>query len=104
MLDSFLDYLSSYEADIVRHALSTSEFDGDLSNTLVGILSRFGCMKLPTPANFNVLLVQLARHEMVTIPLRVLHYMYSDVPLPHRSYWDGFSVDDLIDMYKIVDI
>lgn len=104
VLDSFMDYLSTYEADTVRLALNKSEFSQDLSNALVGVLSRFGCRQLPSPANLNSLLVQLARHEMLTIPLRVLHYMHSGVPSTHHSFWGTFSISDLFDLYKLVDM
>jgi len=52
-------------------------------------------MKMPSPTNLRCLLIEVARHEMLTVPMKVLHFMHSGVPVSHRKFWEGFSVSDI---------
>ncbi len=98
LLASFIEYLSSYEADIVRKGLKASQFSAPLMDALLSLLSRFHCRKSPSPNNVKALLIDVARHEMMTVPMKVLHYLHAGVPVAHRKFWDGFSVLELYDL------
>ena len=102
LLDSFLNYISAYEADFVRQGLKSCNFSDDLQEALTTLLSRFHCMKMPSPSNLRVLLIQVARHEMVTVPMKVLHYMHSGVPVSYREFWESFSVLELYSVFNSI--
>ncbi len=102
LLSSFLEYLSCYEADVVRKGLKASQFTAPLKDALLSLLSRFHCRKYPSPDNLKALLIDVARHEMMTVPMKALHYMHSGVPVAHRKFWDGFSVMELYDLISSI--
>lgn len=66
LLQSLLDYLSTYEADVVREALTVSEFSVTTCDCLLDMVSRFGCVQIPTPANLKTILIQVAHHDSPT--------------------------------------
>ncbi len=64
------------------------------------MLSRLGCREIPSPQNLRRLVVEVAMHEFIAKPLRVLYVMNSSVPAPQIDFWKGFSVDELYEFYK----
>ena len=106
MIEAFLNYLSDYEANILKQALSTSgsEISGQMQTDLVDILSKFGCRQVPKRANIRTLVLQVATHEMQTVPSRVLHYMHSGVPLQHKPFWESLTVNDLLSLYNFASV
>ena len=100
LLESFIDYLSTYEGDVVCEGLKATKFTPQMMDPLVSVLSRFHCLKLPSsPDNFRALLIEVAGHEMMTVPMKALHYMNSGVLASHRQFWDGFTVLELYDVF-----
>ena len=104
LLDSFVDYLSSYESGILREAIEISRgnqvsYAPQVQEQLVDILSRLGCRELPTPRNMQQLVLGVARHEFLVKPLGALYALHGGVPKVHNDLWIQFSVQDLFDLY-----
>ena len=76
-----------------------NEFTPHLKDALVSILSRFQCIKIPSPSNLTALLLEVASHEIVPVPMKVLQYMNLGVPVSHPQFWDDFSVQELYDVF-----
>ena len=95
LLDSFMDYVSSYEESVLRNALNSHMItDEDLTN-ITSIPSRVGCRQKPTSANLRKLLTQIASHLFLIVPVGALYGMSGGVPVLHHQFWHQFAVDDL---------
>ena len=73
LIDSFVDYVSSYESSVFHEALqvskgSESTFTPVLGESVLNILSTMGCREMPTPGNIQQLILQVARYELVRKP------------------------------------
>ena len=104
IMDSFVDYISSYEGGILREALqiarsATSSYMEDLQGKLIEILSRFECRQIPTPNNIQQLIIGVARHEFLVKPLGALYALHSGVPRVHQGFWSQFSLQELFALY-----
>ena len=56
LVESLVDYLSSYESSIVRDAITPSvgaTYSSCTKAKLIGILSRLGCREIPSPSNIG---------------------------------------------------
>lgn len=106
MLESFLEYLSDYEAHVLQHATLLQEFSGNLQGELVSLYMDVLAVdsSLHPCINLKKNLVELARHEMLTVPLKALHFIYSGVPVAHRPFWEGQSVDNLYALNKLITV
>ena len=62
LLDSFMDYVSSYEESILRKTLNSHTITDEELTNVISILSRVGCRQKPTLVNLRKLLIQIARH------------------------------------------
>ena len=51
LLDSFMDYVSSYEESVLRKALNSHTITDEELTNIISILSRVGCRQKPTSAN-----------------------------------------------------
>ena len=82
MVASFKGYLSSHGSCVLSEALNEGEenFTIELASQLVGILSQFGCCKVPRPSNLQQLIVELAKHEFITKPLGALQALRNGIP------------------------
>ena len=100
IIESFLDFLSAYEADVLKQALSQEQFSPEMVDKLVALLSGFGCKEIPSPSKLKMRILQVAKHEMLNVPLRAVHLMNSDVPFRHKSFWDDVSLVELFKLYK----
>ena len=63
LISTFIDSLNSYEQDLLKQGLSSTEFSCDLQGKLVAIVSRFGARELPTPNNLKYSILQLAKYQ-----------------------------------------
>jgi hypothetical protein len=74
LIDSFVDYISTYESSVFREALQVSKdseatFTPVLGDFVLNILSTMGCREMPIPGNIQQLILQVARYELVSKPL-----------------------------------
>lgn len=105
IVQSFVDYLSSYDSTVIREALvlvskmQLKKFADDQLSQLI-VLSRFGCCKLRSPTNLKRLIVKVARHELLTKPLGALYALRSGVPVSHHGLWEQLSISDLFALYR----
>ena len=105
LIDSFVDYVSSYESSVFREALQVSKgseatFTPVLGESVLSILSTMGCREMPTPGNIQQLILQVARYELVHKPLGALLSLYRGVPTEYHPLFSGFSVGDLHGLYR----
>lgn len=78
IMDSFVDFISSYEGKIGRLFRSYALFYvEDLEGKLIEIRSHFGCRQMPTPHNIRKRIYGVARHEVLVKPHwgQYMHYI-----------------------------
>ena len=103
ILESFVDYLVQYEGQTLKRAfqaIRSNQFSPQLSNELLSLLSRHGCVEVPKPGNLKSLVTQVARHEFTVKVSGATHAIHSGLPQDHQSFWAKFSVTDLYSLYK----
>lgn len=106
LVDTFTDYLSTYESAFIRDVLvlikeqKPQAFTAEQTKTLVDILSRVECREIPNPCNLKHLIVQVAKHEFLSRPLGALYGFNSGVPTAHRPFWNKIDVGELYLWYK----
>ena len=104
LLESFVDYLTTYESSLLRDTIMASEqkesFSGHIQAQLIGVLSRLGCTEIPTPANVKRLVISVAKHLFLGKSLGALYALNSWVPIPYHCFWQQFSVEKLFGLYK----
>ena len=105
--DTFVDYVSCYEGEVLKEAFSSikggecgSSFSATLAYKLTSILSRFGCRQNPTPVNINCLVSEVAHHEFMVKPLGAVYAINSGIPTQHKPFWKKISVGQLYSLYK----
>ena len=104
LLDSFTDYLATYESSLLRNSIAQSKqkvpFSSRAQAQLINILSKLGCTEIPSPSNIKRLVISVANHLFLGKPLGALYALNSGVPVPYNSFWKRFSVGQLFDLYK----
>lgn len=107
LVESFVDYLSSYESSILREAVHFAQqqqqqqaFSKQMVTELISILSRLGCTEIPNPANIKLLIANIAKHQLIAKPLGALFTLRSGVPSIYHAFWNLFSVEKLFSLYK----
>lgn len=95
IIDSFIDYISTYESSVICEALKESKnhqnFDPQVKDSLTAILGSMGCRDLPTPKNIQQLLIEVARYEFAAKPLGALYSLRSGVPKEYHPFWTTFQ-------------
>ena len=104
VMDCFVDYVSSYESEILKKDIEISRTNQpslaqQLQGQPVDILSHLGCRELPTPQNIHHLLLGIEKHEFLMKPLGALHAIHAGVPQVHHDFWAQFSVQNLFELY-----
>lgn len=91
LLGSFCEYLSVYDQSVLKKAIQSPTFTPDIQESVVNMLSKFGCRETPTPKNVKNLVVQLALHEFTIQPLGAVYSMNSGIPQTHKSFWEKIT-------------
>ena len=101
--DALLDYISCAERkvfkDALKYALST-KFPAAIQETVLHVLAKFGCRKLPTPANFLSSIKCIAEYEFLTKPLAAICLVHSGIPSTQKGYWSAKSVSDIVSLHE----
>ncbi len=100
--EAFLDYISRAERAVFKDALSCNgdRFSSTTQETLLTVLSRFGCRQLPTPTNLMFCIRDIAEYEFVTRPAAAIFSVYSGIPLTHQAFWIGKNVSSMSGIYE----
>ena len=107
---SFLNSLNWYEADIVNKAASvvrggtTDLFPDDIRCGLLDIYSRFGVREIPKPANFLVLITNMAKFHFLRKPAAAISEIKSGIPEVHLGFWNKLSIADLYALYRALQV
>lgn len=106
IIESFADYLSAYESDMVSKALhlasSTAPFSEELVSKLIEILSRMGCCEIPNTNNFRRMIAEVAKFTFITKCMGHLYALHSGIPAIHHAFWKELSVDELYRLYQVL--
>ena len=90
IIDSFIDYLSTYESSLISQALCEVKNGKELTQTLqaqiISIFSRLGCVQVPTKTNLQKVVISTGRHQFLGKPLGMLYTIHSGVPKPFRRF------------------
>ena len=104
VIESFADYLSTYESSVVGNALSLVNsglpFSNELTSKLIEILSRMGCCEVPKLSNFKALIAEVASFNFVTKCMGAIYAFHSGIPASHHSFWKDFTVEEFHKLYK----
>lgn len=103
LLEAFLDYISSTERAVFKEALTYSadrKFPCAVEETLLTVLSRFGCRQLPTPLNLKACIEKIAQYEFVSRPAAAIFSVYSGIPLNHQGFWMKQNVASMSQIYE----
>ena len=97
MINSFVDYVSSYESSVFCEAIQASKgsettLSQVLGESVLSILSTMGCREMPTPGNIEQLILQVARYELVSKPLGALLSLYRGVPTEYNPSLVAFQL------------
>ena len=89
VVDSFTDHVSRYKSSIFCEALvlsntPISQFLPQMKEALLIILSVRGCHEMPTPANIQRLILQVAQYELMK-PLAALLSLSLGAPKEYHS-------------------
>ncbi len=68
-----------------------------LKTRLLNVISRFGCVEMPTISNIRQLLITIARHLLVGKCLGQLYKMATGVSRLYADFWKSFSVGKLFE-------
>lgn len=71
LIEAFLDYISAAERAVFKEALSYGKecrFPSSIHDSLLSVLSRFGCRQLPTTTNLMPCIEHIVQYEFVTRP------------------------------------
>ena len=100
LLNSLIDYVSSYEASILRESVSKADFSAPFQSKVLSILSRLGCTEIPKPSNIRELIMKIAKHLFLVKPLGNIFALRSGVPTCYLPYFRKFSVEKLYQLYE----
>ncbi len=104
LLRSFVDSLNSHESSILKDAFAVKDkeesFSSSLKQSLLGILSRYGCRNLPSPRNLSKLVLDAVKYEFVIKPCAALTAMRAGIPSKHQVFWESMSVEELYELYQ----
>ena len=104
IVESFIDYLVTYDGEVLKEAFiacnAKQPFNSELQGKLVSLMSRFGCREVPKPENLRRLVLEIGRHEFTVKAVGAIYSMNSGLPHLHQRFWDGYSVEKLYSLYK----
>ena len=104
ILESFIDYLVDYEGQTLRRALQDVALIPSLSEKLVSILSRHGCLEVPKPDNRKAIVTEVAQCKFTTKVLGATYAMNSGLSKDDKCFWAQHSVADLYSVYKSLEV
>lgn len=101
LLDAFLDYISYTERDTLKEALKLvdGKFPASVQDTLLTILSKFGCRRLPTPNTLMSCIQRVAEYEFIAKPAAAISLVHSGIPSSHKAFWKSKSIDEISQIF-----
>lgn len=105
LVETFIDSLSTHEANSFKKAFSEMKCDVEsftpaVFTGLIGILSRFGIRCNPSPRNLKEMLKQVASFEFLVKPTAAITAIYLGIPSAHSPFWNQHSVAQLLSLYR----
>ena len=100
-----MDSLSQHHSAAFKCAFQEVKNDSErykslTQSTVFSVLSRYGCRKLPTPANIYRLVNQVAKYQFLMMPACAYTQMKSGIPSAHHTFWNSMSIGELYSLYK----
>ena len=65
---------------------------------------RYGCRQMPTPANLQSCILQVARFEFVSKPAAAISLMNSGIPEARLKFWSSTSAEGVLSIYKTLTV
>ena len=104
LVESFVDSLNAHESSVMKEAIASKveevAFSTTLRQSILGILTRYGCRNLPTPDNLSKLILDAVKYEFVVKPFAAITAMRSGVPKEHQNFWDGMTIMEMYELYR----
>ena len=90
IVESFIDYLVTYDGEVLKEAFiacnAKQPFNSELQGKLVSLMSRFGCREVPKPENLRRLVLEIGRHEFTVKAVGAIYSMNSGLPHLHQRF------------------
>ncbi len=92
LTESFLDFLSDVDRDVLRRAINFARtttsvtFPTDLKDELLTVLSAYELRKIPSPTSLKKNLSDIAKFVFLSNPMSAIVAFYSGVPGSHKPY------------------
>ena len=110
LLEAFVDYLSEVDRGTLKEALTISRaqlchsFPDQLRESLLTILSAFGCRQIPTPGTLLQVLAQVAKFVFQSTPMIAIMEINSGIPEAHKPFWASKKAEDMYALYQCVSV
>ena len=97
VLQSFAASLSSFDASVVKEALSSKDktFSNDMQSKLLYMFSEYGCRVCPKPLELKHQINSIAKYAILTKPMAALCAIYSGSPATKKVFWQSYSIEGL---------
>jgi len=105
LVEAFIDHLSDTHRDSIKDAIKQIKlqcFTKETSEEILSILSHYGCIDMPTPANLNDLILKVARFQFCFKPTVVV--MHAGIPTEHKQFWETEGVQGILNIYSSLSI
>ena len=101
VLQSFAASLSSFDASVVKEALSSKDttFSNDMQSKLLYIFSQYGCRVCPKPLELKDQINSIAKYAILTKPMAALCAISSGIPPTEKVFWKSYSIEGLYSLY-----
>ncbi len=107
LCETFIDSLSTYEADSFKQAFAQitddpqrKSFSEELSSKLIATFSRFGSRTYPTPTKLKQMLLQVASYEFLLKPAAAITAINRGIPPLHAPFWQKLGVAGILVVYR----
>lgn len=97
LIESFVDFLSMHEGNLLRDAISSHSLSPSMKTSMVDLLSRFGITDVPTSQNLHKL---AAKHYFLGQTFSTLFKIRRGVPKPYHAFFEKYGVAELFSIYK----
>ena len=107
LVEAFINHLSDTHRDSIKDAIKQIKlqcFTKETSEEILSILSHYGCIDMPTPANLNDLILKVAKFQFYFKPTAAVVVMHAGIPTDHKKFWETEGVQGILNIYSSLSI
>ncbi len=84
----------------ISEAKNGKELTQGMQSQVISVLSRLGCVQVPTKSNLQNVVISTAKHHFLGKPLGMLYTINSGVPKPFQHFFQKMSIEQFYGLYK----